>query len=252
MRLLPLVLAALVAVGCSGTADADETSPAGRTFISVEVQGEPIPGDEPLTLEFVDGRVSAYAGCNRSSGSADLAGGRLTVSELASTMMGCPPPFGDADGWLARFLDAGPAWTLSADTLTLSTPESTVTLRDKAAVDPDRPLVGTSWQVESLVSADAVMTSALLEQSKPGLTIRPDQTVTGWTGCNTFYGRADVAGPTVTFFPVSTGGPACDGELGDIERSIIGVLDGPVQATVDADRLTLTGAKGHGLVLRAA
>ena len=55
----------------------------------------------------------------------------------------------------------------------------------------------------------------------------------------------------MTFAPVNTGGPACAGELGDIERSIVGTLEGPVQAIVDADRLTLSGAKGDGLVLRA-
>jgi heat shock protein HslJ len=118
-------------------------------------------------------------------------------------------------------------------------------------LDPDRPLVGTSWRVESLVSAEAVMTSLALEESKPGLAIRDDQTVTGWTGCNTFYGRADVADGIVTFGPINTSGPVCAGEVGDIEQSIRRVLDGPVQASVDADRLTLTGANGDGLVLRA-
>jgi heat shock protein HslJ len=250
MRLIVLLLAAMVTAGCTGTAVADETSPQGRTFVSVSVSGEQIPGGGPLTLSFADGRLSAYAGCNRGSGPADLADGHLRT-QLATTMMGCPPPLGDADAWMGRFLEARPAWSLSADTLTLTTGAATVTLRDKTVVDPDRPLIGTSWRVDSLVSGQAVMTSAALEQSRPGLTIRADQSVTGWTGCNTFYGRADVLDDTVTFGPMNFSGPVCAGEVGEIELAVRRVLDGPVEAIIDADRLTLSGAKGDGLVLRA-
>ncbi|KAA0116101.1 META domain-containing protein [Mycolicibacterium sp. P9-22] len=250
MRLIVLLLAALATAGCASTAAADDTSPDGRTFVSVTVAGEQIPGGGPLTLSFADGQLSAYAGCNRGSGPADLADGHLST-QLATTMMGCPPPYADADAWMGRFLEARPAWSLSADTLTLTTDTATVTLRDKAVVDPDRPLLGTTWRVDTLVSAQAAMTSVALEQARPTLTLHADQSVTGWTGCNTFYGRAEVSGSTVTFAPVNTGGPVCAGELGDIERSIVGTLEGPVQAIIDADRLTLSGAKGDGLVLRA-
>lgn len=251
MRLLPLVLTGLVTLGCTGTAAAEEPTPEGRTFVSVAVEGEPIPGDGPLTLSFADGQLSAFAGCNHGSAAADLADGRLVTTPMATTMIGCPPPLGDADGWMTRFLEAGPAWTLAGDDLTLRTDTTTVTLRDKVVLDPDRPLIGTSWRVNSLVSADAVMTSVALEESKPGLTIRDDQTVTGWTGCNTFYGRADVVDGIVTFGPINTSGAVCAGEVGEIEQSIRRVLDGPVQASIDADQLTLAGANGNGLVLRA-
>ncbi|MBI3226185.1 MAG: META domain-containing protein [Mycolicibacterium cosmeticum] len=250
MRLVPFVLATLAVAGCAPTAAADDATPQDRTFVSVDVVGEQIPGGGPLTLSFADGRLSAFAGCNHGSGPADLRDGHLST-RLATTMMACPPPVGDADSWMARLLEGRPAWTLNADTLTLRSDTTTVTLRDKSVVDPDRPLVGTSWRVATLVSKQAAMTSVALEQAKPGLTIRADQTVTGWTGCNTFYGRAEVTGSTVTLGPLNTSGPACDGELGDIERSIVRVLDGPVTTAIDADRLTMTGAEGNGLVLRA-
>ncbi|ANE81096.1 heat-shock protein HslJ [Mycobacterium adipatum] len=252
MRLVRLPLVALALAGCAGPAAADdESTPGDRTFVSVGVVGEQIPGGGPLTLEFADGRVSAFAGCNRATAPTDLSGGQLGIGELATTMMACPPPFADADTWMTHFLQARPAWTLTADTLTLSTATTTVTLRDKEAVDPDRPLVGTIWRVQSLVSGQSAMTSVALEQARPTLTINADQSVTGWTGCNTFYGRADVAAPTVTFATVQVAGPGCPGEPGDIERAIVGVLDGPVQVEIDADQLTLSGAKGDGLVLRA-
>ncbi len=251
MRLLLLALTGLMTIGCVGTGSAENPTPDGREFVSVSVTGEPIPGGGPMTLGFADGQISAFAGCNRGSGAVDLADGRLRAGELAMTMMACPPPRGEADGWLSRFLAAGPAWTLAGDDLTVSTDTTTVTLRDRKVVHPDRPLVGTTWRVDTLVSEQSATTSVALEQARPTLTITTEQTVTGWTGCNTFYGRAEVDEQTVTFAPVNTGGPACPGEVGDIERAIVRVLDGPVETSIDADRLTLTGAGGNGLVLSA-
>ena len=261
MRLVAWAVIPMTLAGCSAAADAQEPELPGRTFVSVAVEGAQIPGGGPLTLEFVDDRVSAFAGCNRGSGSVNLSGGHLVVDQLATTMMACAPPFAEADAWLAGLLEAGPAWTLDGDTLTLIGPDATVRMTDRRVLDPDRPIIGTSWRVESLVSDEAVMTSVALEQSKPGLTFREDHTVTGWTGCNTFYGRADVVAQAVTFGPVHTDAAPCSGnvvdvdvgdiDVGAIEASILHVLTGTVQAAVDADRLTLTGADGRGLVLRA-
>ncbi|MGW0158327.1 META domain-containing protein [Mycobacterium sp. NPDC003323] len=251
MRLARIALVALALVGCSGTAGAEEPSPEGRTFVSVGVTGDQIPGGGPLTLEFVDGRVSAFAGCNRGSGMADLAGGQLSTGDLATTMMACPPPFDAADAWMTRLLQSRPAWTLAGDDLTLSGAGLTVTLRDKEVLDPDRPLIDTNWRVDSLITRDAVMTSVVLEQAKPGLTIRADQTVVGWTGCNTFYGRAEVTGQTVAFGPVNTSGPACTGEVGELEQAVLRALTGEVSAIIESDVLTLTNTEGDGLRLRA-
>lgn len=120
----------LAAVGCAGPAGADDPSPAGRTFVSVDVTGEQIPGGGPLTVGFDDGRISTYAGCNRGSGPVDLAGG-VVVTRLAMTLMACPPPADGADGWVAALFEARPRWTLAGDTLTLATDSTTVTLRDR-------------------------------------------------------------------------------------------------------------------------
>ncbi len=144
MRLLLLVLTGLMFLGSAGTAAADDPTLQGREFVSVQVTGEQIPGGGPLTLKFTDDQIAAFAGCNRGFGPVDLSGGHLRAHQLATTMIGCPPPLGDADGWMARFLAAGPAWTLTGAELTLSTDTTTVTLRDREVVDPDRPLVGTT------------------------------------------------------------------------------------------------------------
>ncbi|WP_250149695.1 META domain-containing protein [Mycolicibacter acidiphilus] len=103
----------------------------GSTFVSVRVDGPPIPGGGPLEVGFADGKISAYAGCNRMFGPVDSADGRLTCTRLASTMMACPPPLDGADDWVTTLFAARPRWALAGDTLTLSTDTASVTLQAK-------------------------------------------------------------------------------------------------------------------------
>jgi heat shock protein HslJ len=255
MRLIPLApfaVAVLAFVGCSDDAAADDADLTGRTFISVQVEGDQIPGGGPLTVGFDGNQISTYAGCNHGSGAADLSGGRITT-QLAMTMMACPPPVGDSDAWVSKFFDAKPTWSLSGDDLRLHTDTTTVTLRDKKVADPDRSLTGTTWQVTSLVSAQAVTTSVALEQAKPTLTIGDDGAVSGSTGCNRITGRATVSGSpaVIEFGPLATTRMACAPEVAEVEHAVLQVLKGTVQTSVDADQLTLSGTDGNGLVLRA-
>jgi heat shock protein HslJ len=252
MRPFPTVIvAALALAGCSSTAGADDaTTPDGRTFVSVSVDGEQIPGDGPLTVGFDGDRISTFAGCNHGSGTANLADGHI-VTQLASTMMACPPPLGDADAWVSKFFGAGPSWSLNGDTLTLKTAGTTVTMQDKKVVDPDRSLAGTTWQVQSLVTSDAVSTSVALEQSKPTLIIAADGTATGSTGCNRFNGHARITGTIIEFGPLVTTKMACVGDVGEVEQAVLRVLGGTVQSAIEADQLRLTRDDGYGLILRA-
>ncbi|MDV3125166.1 META domain-containing protein [Mycobacterium sp. 21AC1] len=252
MRLSPLVFAALVLAGCSANASPDDATPDGRTFVSVAVDGEPIPGGGPLTVGFDHNQISTFAGCNHGSGTAELADGRI-VTQLATTMMACAPPLGDADAWVSRFFDAQPSWSLDGDTLTLRTDAATVKLQDKNVVYPDRSLTDTTWQVQSLVSAQAVSTSQALEQARPTLKIAADGAVSGSTGCNQITGHATVSGTpaVIEFGPLATTRKACPGELGEVEQAVLRVLDGRVQTAIDSDELRLTREDGNGLILRA-
>lgn len=252
MRLVPVALAVLAITACANSVNADDQTLNGRTFVSVEVEGEQIPGGSPLTVQFDGGQISTFAGCNHGSGTADLSDGRI-ATQLASTMMACPRPVGDADQWMSRFFDAKPAWSLDGDTLVLTTDIATVTLQDKKLVHPDRPLRGTTWQVTSLVSPESVSTSTALEDSKPTLTIAEDGNVTGFTGCNQFNGHAEVSGTPaiIEFGALATTRKGCPQDTDQVERAVLRVLTGKVQTEIASDELRLTGADGYGLVLRA-
>ncbi|MFI6312917.1 META domain-containing protein [Nocardia fusca] len=252
-----LSLLLLAATACSDNEPAPtapEPTPMGHTYISTEVTGTPIPGGGPLTLAFADDRISAEAGCNTHSGAVDLRDHVLHVSELASTLVGCPGDRAGSDTWVGDLLRADPTWQLDQDRLTLTGKGTTVVLTDKKVLQPDRPIRDTEWVVTGLLTPDAQISSQTVDQVRPALTIAADDSLTGFAGCNRMTGRAVVTGTPAgadIAFTAATTRMMCGPEVMEVERAVLAALDGTAQATVDADTLTLRNPNGHGLTLRA-
>lgn len=257
LRLAALgVLATVAATACSssdsGKAPEDTATPMGHTYISTEVVGGAIPGGGPLTLTFADGRVSANSGCNTSSGTVDLTDHVLRpTSPLAGTLMACPGDRGNADAWQTAFLESGPTWRLDGDTLTLTGETVTVHLTDKKIVTPDKPLLGTTWIVTTLLTPQGQVRSTTLDEVRPNLTIGEGGTVNGLAGCNRMSGTAGVGPGDAVAFAVGTTKMMCGPEVMEVENDVLRALDGKTTATVDADTLTLRNENGYGLVLHA-
>jgi len=223
----------------------------GRTFLSTAVAGPAIPGGGPLEVAFPErNSIAMSAGCNRGVSSVELTGGIVKTGAIATTMTACAGDVAGADKWMTDLFAARPAWALDDGVLTLTTPDTTVTLADKKSANPDRPVVGTTWVVDTLITPQAVSTSAALETSAPTLTIGDGGQVTGTTGCNRFNGPATVDGDTITFGPLATTRMACPTDVAEVERSVLHVLDGQVTYEVDGATMRLMQADGTGLGLR--
>lgn len=259
MRYLAVLVVALVAAGLSGCAESDgspgttaSTVPTGRTFVSTSVEGADIPGGGPLTLDFTEqDRVSVHAGCNRGSADVDFTDGTMTTGPIAMTLMACPGESSGADAWVTEFLQQLPSWQLDGENLELRNDTATITLTDRKVLDPDRPITGTAWTVTSLLSPDAVSTSAALERSAPQLTIGDDGAVTGNAGCNRITGQADVHSDTIVFGPLATTRMACPEDVAEVERAVLHVMNGEVRVSVDSDTMRLSKEDGYGLELTA-
>ena len=260
MRILRSAALAILAVaalaGCSNSESATPESPQsdllGRTFVSTTVEGTPIPGGGPLTVEFSEpNRIAATAGCNRAVGTADFSNGVIVTGPLATTMMACMGDNADSDQWLASFFAAQPSWSLDGNTLTLRTDETTVTLLDRKIAQPDRPLTGTTWVVDTTITPDAVTSSLAIDNAAATLQIADDGTLSGSTGCNSFTGKAEVSGETITFGPLATTRRACPPDAVEVEQAVLATLTGTATATVESDRLQLMNTNGSGLGLHA-
>ena len=259
---LGLALAALAACG-RGAASHDGAAgggeePWGRTFLSTSVtengQPRPLVDGTRITLNFVeDGhRLGAQAGCNSMGGQASFQDGRLVVGDLATTEMGCDPPRHAQDEWLARFLTSRPEWSRTGSTLTLDNGTARIELEDREVANPDRPLRGTKWIVDTIVDGETA--SSVPAGADAHITLDDADHFSGNTGCNGMGGNSVVHEDrsTITFSEVISTKMACSDDRMRLERAVLGTLDGDVAYRIEADVLHLDAPDGHGLRLRAA
>lgn len=137
------------------TSPTDSTGLDGRTFLGTAISGRDLADVGRIRLAFGDGRLDATGGCNSMSGPYQVAGGVLTTGQMATTEMACEEPLMAQDAWLSGFLD-GATVVAHGDTLDLARDGVILTVTDRVVADPDRPLEGTSWVLDGIVTGDAV------------------------------------------------------------------------------------------------
>lgn len=241
--------AGLLLLSACGNESSASGSPDGKSFLSVTVteDGKPkqLAPQTRIQLQFLDGsRLSASAGCNSMIGKVSRGDGKLTVKDLETTGMGCDPARHAQDDWLAKLLQDKPTWKLTGDKLTVSKGTTEIVLQDRETAQPDKPLDGTKWSLESVISGQTASHTVGSEQAH--LTIGGER-VTGSTGCNSFQGIVAKSGNKLTFGELGMTLKACSGEKGKLERTLLAALKGELTYTIEANQLRLRDAKGNGL-----
>lgn len=235
-------LAALAAVYACG----DSSEPGlrgqldGRTFLLESAQGfSPVEGTA-IRLSFAESQISFYAGCNSFSGSYSSCGDALCVQELGSTEIGCAAPLQAQDQWLAEFMTSRPSSSLDGDRLTLSAADATITFLDRELADPDRPLSGRVWTIDTLINGDAA--SSVTLQVSPTVSFDEIGAVQIFTGCNRGSGSYTHRAEQLQLSGMVYSQQACAGSgSAAAEAHIQRVLsDGALSAQIEAARLTLT------------
>ncbi len=250
MNRLILLIAAVALAACSSAGGASG-SPAtldGHTYLSTAIAGaELVPGTQ-VRLAFIDGNLSANAGCNTIGGGYAIEGDRLLTAQLSTTDMGCDEQRARQDAWLAGFLGAGATATLADTTLTLTDGTITLTLLDEEVATPDLPLEGTLWILDGLSAGDTVSSIPMGVNAS----IRIDAgRVELQAGCNQGGGTVEVTPDSLTFGPMMLTKMACEADPMTVENAMTTVLSGPVAYSIDAGRLTINAGQA-GLMFRAA
>jgi heat shock protein HslJ len=223
----------------------------GRQFLStgVTVGGAPfaLVANTRVRLTFdTTGGLSANAGCNIIGGTYVLDGDRIVWTGGGMTEMGCDDPRHAQDDWLATFLGSGPSFVLNGNDLTLTSGDTVITLLDREVAEPDQPLAGPTWVLNSIIQGDAV--SSVPAGVSATMTFNGDGTVDIQYGCNSGGGRYAVDGDAISFSELIQTEMACGGAAGQVEAEMIAVLTAEsLTYTVDASSLAITATQFSGL-----
>jgi heat shock protein HslJ len=251
MKAASVLIAAIVLAGCASVADA---SLEGREFLSTSVtedgQERPLVDETRIRLRFEDGQIGASAGCNTMGGSYRLEDRRLIFEGGAMTEMGCDQARHEQDDWLFGFLGSQPAVALDGPMLTLTADSTIITLQDREVADPDRDLVGTTWEVDTVFSDGAA--SSTPAEAAARLSFNPDGTLDLESGCNSGSGRYEIEGARIRISDLVMTDMACVGGGGALEAVVLDVLrGGELRWEIEAATLRIGSAEmGLGLTAR--
>ncbi|MFL6061405.1 MAG: META domain-containing protein [Marmoricola sp.] len=251
--LVPVVLLGLVTAGC-GTASQphrprSQPDPAGP--LSYVVTGATDHGEAHLLVPGTtvriglepDGTFTMSAGCNSMSGQYTLDGTRLSVTDLATTAMGCPQPLAAQDAWLAG-LFARPVRLDAGKDVTITAGEVVLALAPQGKAVADVPLQGTHWVLDTITTGDTA-NSVPTGIRTPTFQLN-GRRIGAFDGCNGVGGTAVQKGSTLVARRVITTTMACSGTE-QVQRTFSTVLQGRFTWSITGDRLTLTrGSAGLG------
>ncbi|HTM44027.1 MAG TPA: META domain-containing protein [Polyangiaceae bacterium] len=190
-----VVLCGLFAAGCDSDPKAISASDAGtngsnglvgRQFLLQSAEGFTPVANTTVRIFFDPTSFGFYAGCNHFSAEYTLSGGRLRLGGLGSTEIGCEQPLADQDNWLADFVSSSPTLDLVGNDLTLTGAQATLHFLDRVVADPDRPLTGRVWTIDTVIESGAAMSGGW---ARATLQFDDQGNVSVDTGCNTANGQ---------------------------------------------------------------
>jgi heat shock protein HslJ len=252
MRTITTLPIALLLAACAAVPAGPDLQ--GREFLSTGVEqagaDRPLVPGSRIRMTFSDGRISASAGCNTMSGAYRIDGGRILLDDLATTLIGCQADLQAQDEWLSDFFRADPAIRLDGNDLVLEEGDITISLLDREVAQPDLPLVGPTWVVDSIFAGDTV--SSVPEGATATLTFNDAGQVSIETGCNAGSARYVAEPGVLRLSEVTTTLRLCEGAAGQLEAAVLAVLtSNAVTAHIDAGNLRLqAGDAGLGLIAR--
>ncbi|MFD6279991.1 META domain-containing protein [Streptomyces sp. NPDC060209] len=216
---------------------------------SLTVGGKKTPAPAGAHVEIdSEGKATGNLGCNRFTADVRLDGDKVTVGQGTTTGMACAKDVQEFENAMGKAfhgeLKAAVAGPSEEKTLSLTTAEG-----DSIALtsEPPAPLTGTTWKVTGLVSGSAATSLPAGTENKAHLTFGKDGSVEGNLGCNSFHGKATVTGSTLTFGALASTRKMCPGPEMELERALLGVLEGKTTYEIDHRALSIDAKSGKGL-----
>jgi heat shock protein HslJ len=256
VALVPLLLVAALVAACGGGTAAGALPPeallgewqlTGWTRDGTDVA---TPADAIATLDVEADGLGGRSFCNSYSGEYAVDGGRIEVGGLGGTDMGCDPEVMTAESEFLAALGAASRVDVRSGVLTLAGEHDGLRFA-VVPPEPTRTLVGTVWELDSVVDGDSA--SATNTDEPVTLLVADDGSVTATTGCRSLTGTWRTDGDTVTVTDHAWAGYGCGwAAIEQQDEHVVDVLTGGFTVAIEGDVLTLAGPDGRGIVYRAA
>ena len=176
-----------------------------------------------ITLNFTDGFLEGFAGCNAYGGGRDSGrytaadGGILTIAQIAITLQDCHTPEGimqQEAAYVEALRDAA-AYQVTDDRLEIRNAAGETTLvfarKREFVMNPD-DLVGTAWQLALMNGRN------LIEGSTISLAFHNEYQVSGHAGCRDYVATYEASGEDIKFPSFAMMGDICTGSEALMEQ----------------------------------
>ena len=199
-------------------------------------------GNGAPTARFEGGRVSGFSGCNRFTGGYTVDRDRLTIGNLAGTMMACPEPAMAVEKAFLSALSGTLAANVADNRLNLTPAAGGNALQFE--LEPKPSLAGVNWEVTGFNNGRQAVVGPLLGTQ---LTIAfKDGKVSGSGGCNSFHGPFKVDGNALSIGPLATTRKLCAAEgVMAQEREFIAALQTATTWAIDRGMLDVHRKDGE-------
>lgn len=243
--------------GCGGGTVAPGAALDNTQWQIVSINGQDIynpMGRGPLLVSFGKSALSAGTGCNGISGAYLSGEGWLYAPMLMSTEMACDPRLMAQEAAIGATLSGHQSLRTNGEgTIFLGQDGGQIALVragdclscGEMAADAqlsDKPFDG-EWDIRYIDSA-AVMSE------RPYRINFVDGQMSGFAGCNRFFGPFTMDEATLSFGPIGATKMACMGSGGKDEQRVFDILGGPLHYSFMGRDAVLVGNKTGGLMLQ--
>lgn len=205
--------------------------------------GHMVPsGNGAPTARFEGGRVSGFSGCNRFTGGYTVDRDRVTVGNLAGTMMACPEPAMAVEKAFLSAFSGTLVANVKGKRLSLTPAAGGTPLQFE--LEPKPSLVGIEWEVTGYNNGRQAVVGPLLG-TRLTITFK-DGKVSGGGGCNNFHGPFKVEGKALSIGPLATTRKLCSAEgVMAQEREFIAALQTATTWAIDRGMLDVHRKDGE-------
>lgn len=92
--------------------------------------------------------------------------------------------------------------------------------------------------------AEDIFSGGVIDRLQTTLDLAPDGRATGFGGCNSFTGRANITGQNVSFGPLASTRKACTPAVMDQEQKFHKAVEAATAWRIEQTKLVLTNASG--------